>query len=131
MPGLSGTQIRPSPAMGGGSPAEPARPRAPLTLLISRAASAPAGLLFLLVCLVSGGDLDIEFPAGWDAISHLALAVGTLEERRRRCDMKVKAAVSLGKGFFYYIHHLHFAAVSSEGKPPRTCLELRGIIHTL
>lgn len=117
--------------MEGGSPAEPAHPRAPLTL-ISRAASPPAGLLFLLVCSASGGDLDIEFPADWDAISHLALAVGTLEESRRRCDMKVKAAVSLGKGFFfYYIHHLHFAAVSSEGKPPRTCLELRRIIHTL
>lgn len=86
--------------MGDRSPAEPAGPRAPLTLLISRAASPTAGLLFLPVCLVSGGDLDIKFPADWDAVSHLALAVGTLEERRRRCDMKVKAAVSLGKGFF-------------------------------
>lgn len=86
--------------MGGGRPAEPAHPRAPLTLLISRAASLPAGLLFLLVGLVPGGDLEIEFPADWEAISHLAVAVGTLEERRRRCDMKVKAAVSLGEGFF-------------------------------
>lgn len=91
--------------MRGGSPAEPAHPRAPLTL-ISRAASPPAGLLFLLVCSASGGDLDIEFPADWDAISHLALVVGTLEESRRRCDMKVKAAVSLGKGFFFFIIYI-------------------------
>lgn len=61
---------------------------------------APRGLASWLVGLVLGGDLEIEFPADREAISHLAVAVGTLEERGRRCDMNVKAAVSLGKGFF-------------------------------
>lgn len=99
------------------TPSRAAHPRAPLTFLISAQLRPRAGLLLLLVRLVSWGVLETEFPEDWDAISHLALAVGAREERRRRCDMKVKAAVlaHLARAS-YYILHLHFAAAISEGK---------------
>lgn len=41
----------------------------------------------------AGSDLEIEFPAAWEAnSSHLRLVAGARGGRRLRCDMKVKAA---------------------------------------
>lgn len=52
---------------------------------------------------------------------YLPMAVGAQGERRRRCDVKMKAAGlgALGQAL-YIIHHLHFVAVISKAEPIQT-----------
>lgn len=93
-PGRGDTQIRARPAGGGGRAAARARSCA-LGLFGSHAALQLRSrtVAFRGDLFGAGSDLEIEFPAAWEAnSSHLRLVAGARGGRRRRCDMKVKAA---------------------------------------
>lgn len=130
-PGLPGARISPPPVMGAqGRPAVSVTHARPWPYGPPRGLT-PGGL-------ASSGHLLLK--GIWKLNSqqtgkrfHMPLwLAGARRDRRRRCDRKAKAAVwaHLARAF-YFLHHLHFAAVISEAEPPRTCLELTDHSHVL
>lgn len=134
-PGLSGAQISPWPEVGSGRPTMRAHP--------------PVLWTFHLLCSFAQGtfaffgdlfdaerDLEIEFPATWEANSHLSHP-GCREgagERAGRREGQGNADViwkwrHTWPGLWFHTSFA-FATVISEAKPMRTCLEWRGILHT-